>query len=61
MLASMSSMSELARIVVVSNVAPERNIEVGVVLHAARLAVQLRAEFERLIEVGVLRAACGPE
>lgn len=38
-----------------SNVAQERNIEVGVVVREPRLAGQLRAEFERLIAGGVLR------
>ena len=38
-----------------SSVAQERNIEVGVVVRERRLAAQLRGEFERLIEAGVLR------
>jgi phosphatidylserine/phosphatidylglycerophosphate/cardiolipin synthase-like enzyme len=40
-----------------SSVAQERNIEVGVVVREARLAGQLRGEFERLLAAGVLRVA----
>ncbi|MFO7568143.1 MAG: DISARM system phospholipase D-like protein DrmC [Enhygromyxa sp.] len=40
-----------------SSVAQERNIEAGVVVREPRLAEQLRGEFERLLEAGVLRAA----
>jgi len=42
-----------------SSVAQERNIEVGVVVREPRLAGQLRGEFERLLEAGVLRGAAG--